>query len=57
MQIVADTHIITYVETVIVPVYFHGGAMERVICLSTNLSLCPLTAFLKISKFNRKIKL
>ena len=48
IQIVADTGIITNVETGIGPVYFHNSAMKLVICLSTCLSLCLLTAFLKI---------
>ena len=48
IQIVTDTHIIAYVEAVTGPVYFHDSAMKLVICLSTCLSLCLLTAFLKI---------
>lgn len=52
IQIVADTHIITNVETGIGPVYFHNSAMKLVICLSVCLSLCLLTAFLKICALN-----
>ena len=48
IQIVTDTHIITYVETGTGSVYFHNSAMKHVICLSTSLSLCLVTAFLKI---------
>ena len=35
IQIVTDTHSITYVETVTGPVYFHDSAIKYVICLST----------------------
>ena len=48
IQTVADTHIITNLETGIGPVYFHDSAMKLVICPSTCLSPCLLTAFLKI---------
>ena len=48
IQIVTDTHSITYVETVTGPVYFHDSAIKYVICLSTCLSLCLLTVFIKI---------
>ena len=48
IQIVTDTHIIIYVETGTGSVYFHNSAMKHVICLSTSLSLCLVTVFLKI---------